>query len=121
MARGTAERASKKNLVVFLFGDVLGYSFFFILKTCNVFVTILYRFRANVTPWTSVEALICKGTAVVVSLCGYLPKQPENGHTVICDVLFGTLNTCNSFCGNNTCSEWSDHVLDIKRESCFVT
>ena len=29
MARGISEGASKKNLVVFLFGDVLGHSFFF--------------------------------------------------------------------------------------------
>ena len=32
MARGISEGASKKNLVVFLFGDVLGYSFFFLEK-----------------------------------------------------------------------------------------
>ena len=29
MARGISEGASKKNLVVFLFGNVLGHSFFF--------------------------------------------------------------------------------------------
>ena len=38
-ARGNSEGASKKNLVVFLFGDVLGLSFF--LKMCNVFVTTI--------------------------------------------------------------------------------
>ena len=30
MVRGISEGASKKNLVVFLFGDVLGHSFFFL-------------------------------------------------------------------------------------------
>ena len=35
MERGISEGASKKNLVVFLFGDVLGHSF----KKCNVLVT----------------------------------------------------------------------------------
>ena len=30
MARGISEGASKKNLVVFLFGDVFGHSFFFL-------------------------------------------------------------------------------------------
>ena len=40
MARGISEGVSKKNLVVFLFGDVLGHSFFFFL-TCNVFVTTI--------------------------------------------------------------------------------
>ena len=29
IGRGISEGASKKNLVVFLFGDVLGHSFFF--------------------------------------------------------------------------------------------
>ena len=32
MARGIFEGASKKNLVVFLFGDVLGHFFFFFEK-----------------------------------------------------------------------------------------
>ena len=42
MARGISEGVSKKNLVVFLFGDVLGHSFFFLFgKTCNVFVTTI--------------------------------------------------------------------------------
>ena len=39
MARGISEGASKKNLVVFLFGDVFGHSFFFkhaiVLYNCD--------------------------------------------------------------------------------------
>ena len=52
MARGIFEGVSKKNLVVFLFGDVFSHSFFF--KTC-IHVRLVYRF----VRW----AILCSSTS----------------------------------------------------------
>ena len=45
IGKGISEGASKKNLVVFLFGDVLGHSFFFFLKNMQCFCYNYLAFR----------------------------------------------------------------------------
>ena len=58
MARGISEGASKKNLVVFLFDDVFGHSFFFFFfLTCNVFVTTSIYMLVHVCAHPAIVAL----------------------------------------------------------------